>query len=123
MRIQIFGGRHVFVIHIPRPDKMIMLFEIPIDVFHNLKSQMEGSFWKNRMFSFPCGNFEDLAYRDRPYGVRPRYEVETFVTFTTEGLVMSIVDHITGEEGRSMAIPYEVFDKLENPVLEMDLKW
>lgn len=123
MKIQVFGGRHVFMIHVPRPDKMIMLFEISIDVFHNLRSQMEGSLQESRMFSFPMGNFEAAAYKPRPVGMQPTYEVQNFVTFTPEGVVISIVDHLAGEESRSMAIPYDVFDRLENPVEEMDLKW
>jgi hypothetical protein len=123
MKIQLFGGRHAFVIHIPRPDKMIMLFTIPIDVFHNLKSQMEENIEENRTFLFPIGNFEEMAYKPRPVGMQPTYEVQNFVTFTPEGLVLSIVDYEEEKEARSMAIPFEVFDRLENPTLEMDLAW
>ena len=123
MNILVYGGRRGFTIHIPRPDKMIMVFEIPNNIFHGLKTQMEDEPQESRMYSFPCGNFEELAYKPRPHGIQPIYEVQNFVTFTSEGVVLSIVDHLAGEEARSMAIPYELFDRLENPVEEMDLKW
>ena len=123
MKISVVGGLANFTIHIPRPDNMIMLFNIPKSKLWELKKEMEESPNSQLMFVYPVGDFQKLAYKPRPYGARPRWETYNQVTAVPSGLVLEIIDVLEGEIARSMPIPWEVFQELERPIKEMNLKW